>query len=373
MSSNLASHNHYMSLALNLAEQARGQTAPNPMVGCVIVKNNQIIGQGYHQKAGLDHAEAAAIKNCLKQDLENSTVYITLEPCCHTGRTGPCVDLLIQHKIKTAVIAMVDPNPIVAGKGIAKLEQAGIEVILGVQEHKAKALNAGFISRMIKNRPYIRSKIAASLDGSVALANGQSKWITNELCRQDVHLYRSHSDAIVTTAATVIADNPALTARNQSRDCLKQPIRVVIDKDLLTSMDAQIYQEQDKAKTIIVTGVKNTSAVKFKDIEIFSLPNLTDNNSNKINILSLWELLGELGCNDVMVEAGGRFNGYLLANELVDEWLIYQAGLVMGPGAQNMFGIDLQGSMSNLIKLKCEQIKQFEDNWRLTLTPCLPE
>ncbi len=383
MSSNFTSHEDYMCLALDLAEQARGCTAPNPLVGCVIVKYNKIIGQGFHQKAGCAHAEAAAIKDFQLNyshysSLEGSTVYVTLEPCCHMGKTGPCVDLLIQNKIKAVVIAMVDPNPLVAGKGITKLKQAGIDVILGVGEARAQALNSGFISRMSKNRPYIRSKIAASLDGHIALANGESKWITNSLSRQDVHQYRSYSDAIVTTAATVMADNPALTVRCHQSRMIKQPLRVVIDKDLSTDPSAQIYQEQEKAKTIIVSlecSYNDSNKLnKFKelDIEVICLPE-DNNNPSKINMLKLWELLAELDCNDVFIEAGGRFNGYLLVNQLVDEWIVYQSGVIMGPGAQNMFGIELQGSMSNLIKLKCEQIKQFEDNWRLILKPCLPE
>ena len=388
MSCDLNSHEFYMGKALALAIKSRGNTAPNPMVGCVIVKDNQIIASGYHQQAGHAHAEVAAIKNFFLDnpqnnptDLADATIYVTLEPCCHTGRTDPCTASIIQYKFKTAVIAMLDPNPLVAGRGVELLQKAGIEVIVNIGEQAARQINAGFISRMTNNRPYVRSKIAASLDGHIALGNGESKWITNSLCREDVHLYRLQSDAIVTTAATVLADNPQLMARvNQQHSglAIKQPLRVVIDKDLLTSPEALIYVEQDIAKTIIITSVitanmadKHSKIKQFQDnhITIYYLEKI----NNKINMLNLFELLAELGCNDVLVEAGGRFNGYLLANNLVDEWIVYQSGQVMGPGAQNMFSIDLQGSMSNLIKLKCEQIKQFDDNWRVILTPCLPE
>lgn len=370
-----SSHEDYMRLALDLAEKARGCTAPNPMVGCVIVKNNQIIATGYHQQAGLKHAEINAIENCLDlSQLADSIVYVTLEPCCHTGKTGPCVVALIEAKIKTVVIAMLDPNPLVMGQGVKLLKQAGIEVILGVCEQSAQELNSGFLSRMIKKRPYIRSKIAASLDGCVALNNGQSKWITNDLCRQDVHLIRAYSDAIVTTSSTVLADDPQLTARDLSINSKVRKYRVVIDNNLKTNPAAKIYQNQDIAKTIVICN-----------------PDMA-NNSNKIqafeqlnikiyfidcyhNLPNVWTLLADLGCNDILIEAGGRFNGYLLANNnklaLVDEWIIYQSGLIMGSKAQSMFNMTEYNfdSISSLFKLKCEQIKQFDDNWRLVLKP----
>lgn len=371
-------HQHYMRLALKLAKQGAGNTAPNPMVGCVFVKNGQVIGQGYHKKCGEDHAEVNAINNVKdKADIKNSICYVTLEPCCHYGKTGPCADELIKYEIKQVVIAVLDPNPLVAGKGVALLKKASVEVTIGVCESEAADLNRGFFSRVKNNRPFVYSKIAASLDGGVALANGQSKWITNELCREDVHQLRAASDAIVTTAATILADDCRLTARLQGQT--KQPLRVVIDKNLDTDVEYGIYS--DIARTIIITTVNldvdapqdKTTAEKikkFKEANI-ALYNLgLDNHTNNINILAVWELLAELGCNNVMIEAGGRFNSYLLKNNLVDEWVIYQSGLIMGGQAQNMFDIETeQHSMSDLFKLKCKQIKQFGDNWRVILSP----
>lgn len=373
----LKSHDYFMEYALNLAQKGRGQTAPNPIVGCIIVKNNQIIGAGYHRKAGFNHAEIEALESCIKNGHKNniidSIVYVTLEPCCHIGKTGPCVEALIKHQIKTVVIAIKDPNPLVAGLGIDKLQTAGIEVILGVCAVEAYDINKGFFTRITKNRPFIRSKIAASLDGKIALKNGESKWITNEECRQDVHLLRSYSDAIVTTAQTVIADNPAMTVRmnEQPIEHSKYPIRIVLDQNLATDPAAKIYQDQQLARTIIITTKRclehKSNADKLQifrnnKIDIIAL-------GDDLNIVTLWQFLAELDCNDVLIEAGGRFNAYLLTNKLVDEWVIYQSGLIMGNSAQNMFNYESNAhSLSGLFKLKCEHIKRFESDWRLTFS-----
>ena len=373
---NLHIHEKFMAMALELAAIGRGYTAPNPMVGCLIVKDNQILGKGYHQKAGLPHAEINAINSCNnKEEIVGSTIYVTLEPCCHYGRTGPCVIELVKYKPKTLVIAMQDPNPLVAGKGVQCLKDAGIEVILGVGNEASAELNRGFISRIIKSQPYICSKIAASLDGGVALANGQSKWITNAICRQDVHLLRLYSDAIVTTAATVLADDPALTVRDlgdyqSSNDHKKQPLRVVIDRDFVTFdllNRAKIY-DQTMSKTIVIIGDTDAEKIQaFRQAGI-TVYNMTTQGS-KINVTQVWQLLAELGCNDVLVEAGGRFNSYLLENGLSDEWLVYQSGYIMGPSAQPMFVLDngQKNSLDQLFKLKCKEVKQFDTDWCLRL------
>lgn len=397
----------YMNLALELASKAKGQTAPNPMVGCVIVDEcNNIISTGYHKKAGLKHAELDAFDNYLNnksdnidyanklEGLKKSTVYINLEPCCHYGKTPPCVDLLIKYQVNKVCIAMLDPNPIVSGRSIKKLKQANITVEIGISEKQAQELNHGFISRVTKNRPYITSKIAASLDGNIALANGQSKWITSPKSRLDVMYQRAYSDAIVTTASTVIADNCSLTVRDINIDLdlkdyieLKQPIRVVLDKNLDTNLDYKIYKNQDISKTILITSTISSTVInnsenikKLKKIADFEQNNIAvkyfnlDIN-NKFNIADIWRYLAELGCNNVFIEAGSNFNGYLLSNnsnnidknKLVDRWLVYQSGLVMGPMAKSMFNIAQQSSMSELFKLKCKQIKQIDQDWCLIL------
>lgn len=370
-SNNLNIHEKFMAMALELAAIGRGYTAPNPMVGCLIVKDNQILGKGYHQKAGLPHAEINAINSCHnKQEIVGSTIYVTLEPCCHYGRTGPCVIELVKYKPKTVVIAIQDPNPLVAGKGIKCLEDAGIEVILGVGNEASAELNRGFISRITKNRPFICSKIAASLDGRIALANGESKWITNIACRQDVHLLRLHSDAIVTTAATVIADDPALTVRDLGDHHNKQPLRVVIDRDFVTFdllNRAKIY-DQAVAKTVVIIGVADAEKIQtfsHAGITVYSIAT----KDNKIDITQIWQLLAELGCNDVLVEAGGRFNGYLLENDLSNEWLVYQSGYIMGSSAQPMFEVDdgQKNSLDQLFKLKCREVRRFDTDWCLRL------
>lgn len=388
-----------MSLALDLAAKAKGFTAPNPLVGCIIVQNDQILGQGFHQKAGENHAEVNALLDAKKNhninDFSNTTAYVTLEPCCHYGKTGPCTSELIQHKISKVVIAMLDPNTLVAGRGAESLRQAGIEVILleGYDQdldRKVCNLNKGFIYRMTQNRPFIRSKIAASLDGRVALNNGVSKWITNDIAREDVHKFRAYSDAIITTASTVICDNPSLNSRLtleqlNLNECdysdIKQPVRVIIDKDLDTSPDSKVYTINNNC--LIITSSENPrdqhqaeKLAKFNQlgIKLYYLPLI----NNYFDINNLWRLLAELGCNEVMVEAGGRFNGHLLANNLVDEWLVYQSGLIMGAGAKDMFqlarnteetteAIAYNDSMDSLFKLKCKHIKQLGDNWRLIL------
>lgn len=427
-------HDKYMAIALELAAKAKGYTAPNPMVGCVLVKNHEIIGQGYHVEAGTPHAEINAITDakaaCNSDKIAGSICYVSLEPCCHFGKTGPCVDALIEAKVAHVVCAIEDPNPLVAGKGIAKLEQHGIKVTVGVKAGEALELNRGFISRITKGRPFIRSKIAASLDGCVALANGQSKWITSSLSRNDVHHYRLFSDALVTTANTVIADNPSLNCRlNESEVCktIKQPLRVVIDTKLRTSPEAKIYNIDSNC--IIVTSDKNyilpftryslrlapqgtyrgdqtkinrsgfrgqaaesSSGGTYENsnnVQHFITPEIEDKltkfkklgikiyylpiKNNFLDMLKLWKLLAELGCNDVMIEAGAILNGYLLQNNLVDEWIIYQSGLLMGAGAQNMFRLNHEAepfdSMSGLFKLKCKQITQLKDNWRIICSP----
>lgn len=379
-------HLKFMQLALQLAKQARGCTAPNPMVGCVIVKDNNIIGSGYHHQAGQHHAEINAILSVAAQKADsnkdslatvNTDCYVTLEPCCHYGKTGPCVEQIIKAQFKTVIIAMEDPNPLVAGKGVAALKAAGIQVITGICEEEAKELNKGFISRITRHRPYIRSKIAASLDGCIALENGQSKWITNSLARQDVHLMRSYSDAIVTTASTVLADNPKLNARlniTRQHTDVKQPIRVVIDKNLVTTSKYDIYN-QDIAKTIIISSNASINNKEHRDklntfdkqgVAVYTLP--LDKITNRFNMVDLWHFLAELGCNDVMVEAGGIFNSHLLLHNNVDEWFIYQSGLIMGNQARKMFSLQSEDSMSKLFKLKCKHVRQLDDNWLLVLS-----
>lgn len=368
---NLNIHEQFMAIALELAAIGRGYTAPNPMVGCLIVKDNQILGRGYHPKAGLPHAEINAINSCNnKQEIVGSTIYVTLEPCCHQGRTGPCVVELVKYKPKTVVIAMQDPNPLVAGKGIKYLEDAGIEVILDVGNKASAELNRGFISRITKNQPFICSKIAASLDGCIALANGQSKWITNTACRQDVHLMRLYTDAIVTTAATVIADDPALTVRDLGTHHNKQPLRVVVDRDFVTFdllNRAKIY-DQTLAKTVVIIGVADAEKIQTfsqAGITVYSIAT----HDKKIDIIQIWQLLAELGCNDVLVEAGGRFNGYLLENSLSNEWLVYQSGYIMGARAQPMFELNngQKSSFDQLSKLKCKEVRHFDTDWCLRL------
>ncbi|MGZ5076118.1 MAG: bifunctional diaminohydroxyphosphoribosylaminopyrimidine deaminase/5-amino-6-(5-phosphoribosylamino)uracil reductase RibD, partial [Methylobacter sp.] len=238
----------YMAQAIALAKKGRYTTDPNPRVGCVLVRDDTVIGQGWHAKAGQGHAEVEALKNLA--DAKGATAYVTLEPCSHHGRTPPCSDALIKAGVSRVVAAMQDPNPKVSGRGLAKLEAAGIEVVCGVLQDDALSLNRGFIKRMTDNRPFVRSKLAMSLDGRTAMASGESKWITSDQARADVHRLRAESSAILTGINTVLADDPALTARIDEE--VLQPVRVVLDTHLQMPVTAQMVKLP--GRSLILTG-----------------------------------------------------------------------------------------------------------------------
>jgi len=249
----------FMSEALRLAEKALFTTSPNPRVGCVIVQNNEIVGRGYHVKAGESHAEVIALKEAGSKS-EGGDVYVTLEPCSHTGRTPPCVNALIEAKVKKVFIAMQDPNPLVSGQGIQKLKEAHIEVEVGVMEAQAEQLNIGFVSRMTKKLPYVRAKLAVSLDGKTALHNGKSQWITGDAARADVQYWRASSCAIVTGIGTVLHDNPKLSVRLYEN--ARQPLRVVIDSELKIPLDANILHEKPLLLVYANDKQKKITAIK---------------------------------------------------------------------------------------------------------------
>ena len=354
----------YMAQALRLAEQGLYSTTPNPRVGCVIVKDGKVIGEGAHLKAGEPHAEVNAIQHALAQghhDLSDAEVYVTLEPCSHYGHTPPCAEALIKAGVARVIVAMQDPNPLVAGCGLALLKQKNIKVTVGVMEAEAQQLNAGFISRMTRGMPFVRSKIAASLDGRTALAGGESKWITGDAARSDVHHWRAQSCAILTGIGTVLADNPSLTVRLQSNLALRQPLRVVVDSQLSISPDATILQG---GKTLIAYAHDPDNKSFQLNAENIELLQLADSNG-KVCLKSLLQALAARGINEVMCEAGQNLNGALLVQSLIDELVVYYAPVILGSDAMGMFAIPPLTSMQQRLNFELIDMKQIGHDVRL--------
>ena len=366
----------YMTRALLLAEQGLYSATPNPRVGCVIVQNGMVVGEGAHLKAGGPHAEVHALRQAASNGYDNlngADVYVTLEPCSHYGRTPPCAEALVQSGVARVIIAMQDPNPQVAGRGLAFLRQNNIAVIVGVMESQARELNVGFISRMTRGRPFVRSKIAASLDGRTALRNGESKWITGTAARLDVQHWRARSCAILTGAGTVLADNPRMTVRLESEGELRQPLRVVIDSQLRISPDALILQSVTQSgkvapKTIVAYATDPSNKLLQFDVNNVELLQL-DSVDGRVCLRSLLEALAARGVNEVLVEAGQALNGALLEQGLVDELLVYYAPVIMGCDAMGMFALPELVSMDQRVKLELLDVLQIGQDLRLRLKP----
>ncbi|MBK8759511.1 MAG: bifunctional diaminohydroxyphosphoribosylaminopyrimidine deaminase/5-amino-6-(5-phosphoribosylamino)uracil reductase RibD [Sulfuritalea sp.] len=324
-----------MARALRLARRGLNTATPNPRVGCVIVRDGHVVGEGWHEKAGLPHAEAGALAATVGAGDTpiGATAYVTLEPCSHFGRTPPCADALIAAGIARVVAAMRDPNPLVAGQGLAKLAAAGIEVASGLMETEATELNIGFVSRMTRGRPWLRLKVAASLDGKTALNNGVSQWITGPAARRDAHAWRARSCAVLTGIGTVRDDNPRLTVREVPTT--RQPLRVVIDSRLETPPDAAILEGGNVLIAAAQDDAGRAAALRARGAEIVILPN----DGGKVELADLLRELGRRGINEILAEAGTRLNGSLLREGCVDELLIYQAPLLMGDSARGMFGL----------------------------------
>ena len=328
----------YMSLALAEAKKSLFISNPNPRVGCVLVKNNEIIGVGHTQAVGGDHAEIQALKDAQKkgQDVTGSTAYVTLEPCCHHGKTPPCTDSLIKAKVARVIAAMEDPNPLVAGQGLTALRQAGIDVRCGLLEKESIELNIGFIHRMRTGLPWVRMKIAASLDGTTALNNGVSQWITSDEARHDGHHWRARACCVLTGIGTVKEDNPKMNVRHI--DAPRQPIRVLIDSFLEVPLHSNILDESIGGHTIIFCGAveathfaKVEQILKTKNVSIVPLP---DHSNGKVDLPAVMKHLAEkLHVNEVHVEAGFKLNGSLLRENCVNELLLYLAPKLLGPGA----------------------------------------
>ncbi len=320
----------WMRRALALAEKARPISPPNPAVGCVIVRDEEVLGEGFTQVVGSDHAEIQAIKdaNARGFDVAGATVYVTLEPCSHYGRTPPCALRLLEEKVARVVIAIKDPNPKVSGRGVKILEEAGIAVSCGICEREAWAINPGFMTAMNEARPWVRLKVAMSLDGMTALANGESQWITGKAARCDGHRYRSYSGAILTGIGTVLADDPQMNVREDNQLLPRQPLKVVLDSHLKTPTGAKLFND---GKTLIVCAIDDAqkrAALEAIGAEVYVLPN----RDGQVDLRGLMAMLFARGIQDVHVEAGATLNGALLEAGLVDEALIYVAPKFLGNG-----------------------------------------
>lgn len=352
-----ADDQRHMACALELAARGLHTTTPNPRVGCVIVNDGQVVGEGWHEKAGAAHAEPIALEIARKK-AAGATLYVTLEPCAHHGRTPPCVEALIKAKPARVVAAMQDPNPKTAGKGFEQLRAAGIRVDVGLMEAEARELNIGFVSRMTRGTPWVRMKIAASLDGRTALANGQSQWITGEAARRDGHAWRARACAVLTGVGTVKDDDPMLTVRDVGTT--RQPMRVVVDSRMQTPLTARVL---GPGTLIAAAGadVPRSVALRARGAEVVVLPN----HDGKVELPALLQELARRGCNEIHVEAGYQLNGSLLDEGLVDELLIYMAPCVLGDTARGMFHLPPLDSLAGRRNLRITDIRQFGDDVRL--------
>lgn len=365
---NDTSHLQYMAQAIQLAHRARYITHPNPRVGCVLVKDGQAIAQGFTQPAGGPHAEAVALAKA-GAAAKGATAYVTLEPCSHTGRTPPCADALIKAGVSQVVIAMEDPNPCVSGSGIARLRHAGIEVVTGVMSAEAAALNPGFIKRMVEGMPFVRLKMATSLDGKTAMASGESQWITGPQARRDVQFWRAQSDAILTGIGTVLADDPSLNVRLSSHDLaieteVRQPTRVILDTQLRCPPTAKLLGLP--GKTLIYTQRYSSDTVY--ELEQAGAEVVVLESGDATARMSLNDVLKDLAkrdINEVHTEGGSLICGNLLQNGLADELLLYLAPHLMGSDAMGAFYMPQLQKMRDRVNLKIKDIRAIGDDWRI--------
>jgi diaminohydroxyphosphoribosylaminopyrimidine deaminase/5-amino-6-(5-phosphoribosylamino)uracil reductase len=369
-----AADSSWMAHALQLAAKGLYTTGVNPRVGCVLVKDGQIIGEGWHERAGEGHAEVMALRDAAARgnSTQGATVYVTLEPCSHHGKTPPCTDALIKADVIRVVAAMEDPNPLVAGKGFALLNAAGIEVAAPLMAAEAEALNVGFIKRMRQGLPWVRLKMAGSLDGRSALANGQSQWITGPEARQDGHRFRARAQAIITGVGTLLADDPLLTVRGvpapigQSSQAvpLASAVRVVVDSHLRMSNKSKILQGGRLVATAD-TNPEKTAALTTAGAEVVYLPDA----NGRVDLHALLDFLARRGVNEVHVEAGPRLSGVFLKAGLVDELLCYIAPCVLGSEARGWLD-DLQlTDLDQKVELKFQDVRMVGSDLRIIARP----
>jgi diaminohydroxyphosphoribosylaminopyrimidine deaminase/5-amino-6-(5-phosphoribosylamino)uracil reductase len=348
----------WMAQALRLAERGLYTTSPNPRVGCVLVRDGDIVGEGWHERAGEPHAEVLALR-AAGEAARGATVYVTLEPCSHHGRTPPCADALIAAGIARVAVAVQDPNPRVAGQGIAKLRAAGIEVECGLMEAAARELNIGFFARMTRGTAWLRSKIAMSLDGRTALANGVSQWITGEAARQDVQHWRARSCAVLTGIGTVLADDPQLNVRGI--ETARQPLRAVVDSLLRMPPNARLLQQNGVMVYTATQDAQKIAALEKSGARVVVLPDA----NGQVDAAAVLRDLAAQGCNEVLVEAGSKLNGALLKAGLVDELVLYLAPQLLGDMARGMARLGELVSMDQRIELEWNDVRQVGKDLRI--------
>ncbi len=361
MSFNAVDHG-MMARALQLAERGLWTTSPNPRVGCVLVQSGAIVGEGWHEKAGEPHAEVHALR-AAGDKARGATAYVTLEPCGHTGRTPPCAEALIAAGVSRVVAAMTDPNPLVAGQGMALLQAAGIETASGLLESEARELNIGFVSRMTRARPWLRLKVAASLDGKTALNNGVSQWITGPAARLDGQRWRARACAILTGIGTVRDDDPQLNVRDFETP--RQPLRVVVDSRLETPLTARILQGGPVLIAGAVENAEKAALLRSTGAEVIILPNA----AGKVELKDLLEALARRGINEVHAEAGFKLNGSLMSEGLVDELLLYLAPCLIGHEASGLFNLPELTSLDGKRLLQIRDLRQLGEDIRLIARP----
>lgn len=352
----------YMSMALELAEQGKGTVSPNPMVGCVIVKDEEVIAEGYHEQFGEDHAEVNAI-NLVKGDLRGCTVYVTLEPCTHIGKTPPCVDMLISKKPKRVVIAMEDVNPVVKGKGIVVLKRNGIKVTVGVMEEEARELNRTFIVNQSQKRPYITVKVALTMDGFMAEEDHKSQWISGTKSREDVHQLRAEVDAILVGKGTVEHDNPRLDVRLVEG---RNPRKIVFDTNLSNSLDSLIYtaEKHDTSTIVVYSNSDEARANQFQEIGI-ELCKVSEDGEGKVNITeALSKIFVEQSIGHILLEGGSELFSSFYKLDIIDEIIVYQTSKIIGKGISPFASIEPQ-SLTTDSRFQFETFKKMDNDVKI--------
>ncbi len=352
-----------MARALRLAGKGLYTTDPNPRVGCVLVKGGRVIAEGWHRRAGEAHAEIVALR-AAAGEARGADCYVTLEPCSHHGRTPPCADALIDAGVRRVVAAMADPNPLVAGRGLARLRAAGVETRCGVLAGEAERLNRGFCLRMREGRPWITVKMAASMDGRTAMASGESRWITSPESRRDVHRLRARSSAMLTGIGTVLADDPALTARLEEDEEVLQPVRVVLDSGLRMPPDARMLSQP--GRTVVVTlspDRRRRLRLEKAGAEVWRV----DGREGRIDLTALMSRLADEEVNEVLVEAGPVLNGALAELGLVNEWVLYLAPCVLGDTARGLFHLPALETMAQRLRLCYREVRRVGPDLKIRL------
>ena len=356
----------YMRRAMELAERGVGFTNPNPMVGAVIVKNGKVIGEGWHERCGEWHAERNAFKNCAVS-AEGATMYVTLEPCCHYGKTPPCTEAIIEHRIARVVIGMEDPNPLVAGKGIALLREAGIEVVCGIEEEALREQNRVFLKYISTKLPWVALKTAMTLDGKIATRTGDSKWITGAEARVYVHELRHRFMAVLVGIGTVVADDPLLNCRIEGRG-VRQPIRVVVDSNARLSLESQLVKTAGEYRTIVAytrfAPEESVKALQELGVEMW----LCEEKEGLVDVRNLLELLGKSGIDSILLEGGGSLNYTFLAERLVDEVYAFIAPKIVGGMSAKtpVEGLGVE-KMADAINLELKNVLNMGDDVLLKL------